>query len=240
MAEIVVFHYFPGNSILHRMDGRIKLICMILFSIAISLVSNIFSFIILTVVLLLVLLWAANLPLIKLLKDMKYFSFLIAVIILFNSFTPGGIYTGVIASWRIVLIIMVCVIMTGTTSLITLRNVVEWYLRPLPFVPASRIAMMINLTFVFIPVIFDTVSEMLNAQKSRCVENRKNPLRRVMLIAYPLLFQTFRRTEEIILAMEARCYSEDRTRAVFAATIKDWFILGVTILFLTAVLFFPF
>jgi biotin transport system permease protein len=130
--------------------------------------------------------------------------------------------------------------MTGTTSLITLRNVVEWYLRPLPFVPASRIAMMINLTFVFIPVIFDTVSEMLNAQKSRCVENRKNPLRRVMLIAYPLLFQTFRRTEEIILAMEARCYSEDRTRAVFAATIKDWFILGVTILFLTAVLFFPF
>ncbi|NLL51710.1 MAG: energy-coupling factor transporter transmembrane protein EcfT [Peptococcaceae bacterium] len=255
MAQIVLFHYFPRNSILHDMDGRVKLICMILFSVVISLVQSIPSFIILTAGLILITLLAARLPFITLLKDMKYFSILILIILLVNSFVipgrpipgfplPGvtieGVMTGLMASWRLVLIIMVCAIMTGTTSLITLKNVVEWYLRPIPLVPETRIATMINLTFVFIPVIFDTVSEMLSAQKARCVEGRRNPLKRIMFIAFPLLVQTFRRTEELILAMEARCYSDDRTRAVFATTAKDWLILAFSVLFLAVILFYPF
>ncbi|NLO96522.1 MAG: energy-coupling factor transporter transmembrane protein EcfT [Peptococcaceae bacterium] len=252
MAQIVLFHYFPGKSILHGMDGRLKLICMILFSVAISLAKSVPTFIILTAGLLLITLFAARLPLLTLLKDMKYFLFLILIILLVNSFAipgrpipgfplPGvtieGVRTGLIASWRLVLIIMVCAVMTGTTSLITLKNVVEWFLRPIPFVPETRIATMINLTFVFIPIIFDTVSEMLSAQRARCIEGRRNPFKRIMFIAFPLLVQTFRRTDELILAMEARCYSDDRTRAVFAATARDWMILACSILFLAVILF---
>jgi energy-coupling factor transporter transmembrane protein EcfT len=85
-----------------------------------------------------------------------------------------------------------------------------------------------------IPVIFDSYTEMMNAQKSRCVELQKNPIKRVNFIVFPLLSRTLRRTDEIVYAMESRCYSEVRTRAIFKTNKIDWLILTICV----AVLFF--
>jgi biotin transport system permease protein len=252
MAEIVIFHYIHRNSVFHRMDLRIKLLCMILFSISSSLASEIPDFVVLTVVLLTAI-CVSKLPVMTLLKEFKNFAILIIFVIVIDSFTipgnpipifslPGvsaeGVATGLLFAWRLILIIMICTIMTGTSSLTNLKNAIEWYLRPIPFIPEARVATMINLTIVLIPVILDTVSEMSDAQKARCIEGRKNPIKRIMFIAFPLLVQTFRKADEMVFAMEARCYSENRTRAVLTATARGYLILVFSLLITAIVLFY--
>ncbi len=252
MAELTIFHYMYKDSVLHRMDGRIKLACMILFSASVSFTSDKFVLAALTIIILAVL-FKAKLPVRTLLKELKYFAFLIAIVFCVRCFTvPGlpihnfpiqgvtqeGVRSGLIFGWRLILIIIICLILTGTTSLASLRNVIEWYLRPIPFVPAARVATMVNLTFILIPLIFDQASEILNAQKARCIDGRRNPVKRIIFIAFPLLVQTFRRADEMVFAMEARCYSEDRTRAVFTTTVSDWFAISFSILVVCVALFF--
>lgn len=250
MAEIAVFHYIHKDSLLHRMDGRIKLLCLLLFSISATLASGVPDFVVLTAVLAIALA-ASKLPVMALLKGMKYFAFLIIFIIVVDSFSipghpipgfplPGvsaeGVTAGLVFSWRLILIIMICTVITGTTSLSTFRNAVEWYLRPVPFIPESRVATMINLTFSLIPVIFSQVSELLDAQKARCIEGRRNPVKRIVFTVFPLLSRTFRRADEVIFAMEARCYSEERTRALFTTNTMDWLVLAFSLLVLAFLL----
>jgi energy-coupling factor transporter transmembrane protein EcfT len=195
----------------------------------------------------------AKLPILALLKDMKFFAMIIIIVFVSNAFNvagdpiPGfplerismqGTITGLRFAGRLSLIILVCTVMTGTTSLLTFKNVIEWYLRPIPFIPEVRVATMIGLTFTLIPVIFDSYTEMMNAQKARCVGLRKNPLKRVSFIAFPLLSQTLRRADEIVYAMESRCYSETRTRAIFMLNKIDWFIFTICMAVLMFVILF--
>ncbi len=251
MAELNIFHYMYKNSMLHRMDGRIKLACMILFSASVSLTSAKFVLAALTAIIFAVL-FTAKLPVMTLLNELRYFAFFIAIVFFVRCFTvPGipihnfpvhgvtweGVNSGVIFGWRLILIIIICIILTGTSSLASLRNVIEWYLRPIPFIPAARVATMVNLTFILIPLIFDQATEILNAQKARCIDGRRNPVKRIMFIAFPLLVQTFRCADEMTFAMEARCYSEDRTRAVFTTSVSDWFALSFSILVLCVTFF---
>jgi energy-coupling factor transporter transmembrane protein EcfT len=236
MAEVTFFHYFPQDSRIHHMDARLKLLCMIFLSIASTLAETKNEFIFLTVVLFGAI-GLARLPIGALLKDMRLFAVLILILVLANAFfvpghplpfipVPGvsqeGLILGLNFGWRLTLILMVCMVMTGSTSLLTFKNVVEWYLRPLPLVPAARVATMMNLTFALFPVVFDKDSEMKMAQKARYIELRKNKIKRVIFTAAPLLGQTLRKADEIAYAMEARCYSEERTQAVFKTKLLDW------------------
>lgn len=241
MAAVTFFHYIHKDTVLHTMDGRLKLVCMLLLSLAASFASEAPHYVVPLFVLFFALL-VAKLPVTALLKDMKYFGAIILIVMIVNALTtPGdpmpyfpiagvsaqGVMTGLRFAGRLIIIILVCTVITGTTSLMTFRNAIEWFLHPIPFVPAARIATMINLTFVLIPVIFDNYAEMMNAQKSRCVELRKNPIQRVTLMAAPLLSQTLRKADEIVYAMEARCYSDVRTRAIFQSSPVDWLVLAV-------------
>lgn len=250
MAQVTFFHYIHKDTLLHAMDGRIKLVCMLLLSLAASFASEPHHYLAPLIVLLFALL-ISRLPVTALLKDLKFFGVIILIVLLVNAFnTPGdpipnfpiasvsvqGVTTGLRFAGRLTIIILVCAVVTGTTPLMTFKNVIEWFLRPIPFVPAARIATMINLTFVLIPVIFDNFSEIMNAQRSRCVELRRNPIQRLRLIVFPLLNQTLRRADEIVYAMESRCYSEVRTKAVFRYNLIDWFILAVCVSILLFVL----
>jgi energy-coupling factor transporter transmembrane protein EcfT len=241
MAQVTFFHYIHRDTLLHRMDARLKLLCMVLLSVAVSVAAKPSHYLAALCVVTLALL-AAKLPLLALLKDMKFFGVIMAIVLVVDAFSiPGdpiphfplasvslpGVVMGLRFAGRLTIIIMACAVMTGTTSLMTFKNVVEWYLRPVPFIPEARVAMLINLTFVFIPVIFDQYTEMMNAQKARCVELRKNPIRRISFIAFPLLSQTLRRTDEIVYAMESRCYSDSRTRPRFKTHPLDWMLLAV-------------
>ena len=218
------------------MDARLKLLCMILLSVASTFAKSVHEYAFLTLVLFCII-GFARLPIGALLKDMRLFAILILALVIANGFfVPGnplpyipipgvsqeGLLIGLNFAWRLTLILMICMVMTGTTSLMTFKNVVEWYLRPIPFVPAARVATMMNLTFVLFPVIFDTYAEMMTAQKARCVELRKNKIKRVIFTAVPLLSHTLRKADEIAYAMESRCYSEERTKAVFETKPLDW------------------
>lgn len=251
MAQVTFFHYMHKDTVLHRMDGRLKLLCMLLMSLSASLATDwwhYFAALVLAAFALVI----SKLPIFALLKDMRFFAVIILIVFITNAFTikgdplpyfpirgvsVQGIIMGLRFAGRLILIIMVCTIMTGTTSLFTFRNVVEWYLRPVPFIPEVRVATMINLTFVLLPVIFDSCTEMMNAQKSRCVELRKNPFKKVNFIVFPLLTRTLQRADEIVYAMESRCYSEVRTRAVFKTSLVDWCIFAVCASLLFIVIF---
>ncbi|MCH5212575.1 MAG: energy-coupling factor transporter transmembrane protein EcfT [Oscillospiraceae bacterium] len=250
MAQVTFFHYIHKDTVLHRMDGRLKLLCMLILSVSSGFATDWWDYLV-PLALAAAALIAARLPVIALLKDMRFFAVIILIVMVTNAFTiqgdpipyfpiryvsVQGAVTGLRFAGRLILIIMVCTVVTGTTSLLTFKNVIEWYLRPIPFVPEVRVATMINLTFVFIPVIFDSYTEMVNAQKSRCVELRKNPIKRMKFIVFPLLSRTLRRTDEIVYAMESRCYSEVRTRAVFRTNKADWLILAVCIAVLVFVI----
>jgi len=241
MAQVTFFHYVHKDTALHRMDGRLKLLCMLLLSLSASFASE-WQHYLAPLCLIAIALIAARLPVITLLKDMRFFAIIISIVLAANALTiagdpiPGfpiesvsmqGMVRGLRFAGRLVLIIMVCALVTGTTSLLTFKNVIEWYLRPIPFIPETRVATMISLTFVLIPVIFDSYTEMMSAQKSRCIELRKNIIKRLNFIAFPLLARTLRRADEIVYAMESRCYSETRTKAIFKTNKADWLILAI-------------
>lgn len=250
MVQLTVFHYIHKDSVLHQLDARIKMVCLLFFSMTVSVASSKEDFLVLTVVFVGSLLFS-KIPIGTVLKELKYFALLIILVFAVHAYTiPGtpidglsgatreGIISGATFGWRLLLIIVLCVILTGTTTLSMVRNAVEWFLRPIPFIPESRVATMINLVFVLIPLIFDQAADMASAQKARFVEGRKNPIKRIRFLVYPLLTRTFLRADELVLAMEARCYSEKRTRAVFKTTGKDWFVMALCLLISLEVLLY--
>lgn len=239
---MTLFHYIHRDTVLHRMDGRIKLACLLLFSLAAGFASEFYDYLVALAVLLYAL-FLARLPVTALLKELKFFGGLILVVLIINAFTiPGdpiikfpldgisrqGVATGLRFAGRLLIVLLVSAVFTGTTPLMQFRDAVEWYLRLLPFLPAARVATMINLTFLLLPVLLDNFKEIMDAQNARCLQLRKNPVKRLKYLAFPLLDQTLRRADEIAYAMEARCYSEARTRATFKTTGTDWLLLAVS------------
>ncbi|WP_434509715.1 energy-coupling factor transporter transmembrane component T family protein [Desulfitobacterium sp. AusDCA] len=254
MAELNIFHYIPQKSPVHNMDARIKLICMILLTVSAGIASKTVDLSILTCILFIALI-VSRLPIKNLLLEIRYFLFLIGFVIVVNSYSvPGtpitsipihgftweGLNFGLRYGWRLILIFLMCTVLTGTTPLFLLKSVIEWFLAPIPWVPEARVATMFSLTFVLIPLVFDQASEMQEAQKARCIEARKNPIRRVMSLIFPLLLHTFMRADEMVLAMESRCYSEVRTKAVFKTSTMDWLILIFSGLIFSMIVFHRF
>lgn len=243
MAQMTFFHYIHKNTLIHQMDGRIKLLCMLLLSLSASFASE-WKHYVIPLCLIVIALIIARLPVITILKEMKFFAFLIMIVFVSNAIAiPGdplpvlpfesisiqGVIRGGHFIGSLILIILISVIITSTTSFLTYKKAIEWYLRPIPFVPEVRIATMINLVFMLIPIILDSYKEMIEAQKSRCVELQKNPIKRLKFITSPLLSRTLQRADEIIYAMESRCYCEIRTKEIFKTNKIDWSILAICV-----------
>ncbi len=253
MDQVVVFHYQYRNSFIHKIDPRIKLLSMFLISIAISILSSLYMYIILTIFIFAILL-LSKLPILSIIKNIKMFYLLILFIIAINSinitdgismpFIPilkismSGFVYGLYFAWRLILIILLSSVVMGTMSIITLRNVIEWYLRPIPFVEEKNIATMINITFLLIPIIFDKHSEIHNAQISRCIDLRKNPIKKITYKILPLLKSVFIKVDEIVYTMESRCYSEERSRFIFRSKGSDFLIILFCMAILSLVIIF--
>ena len=244
MAQMIFFHYMHKDTIIHQMDGRVKLFCMLLLSLSISFASQ-WQHYAIPLCLIIATIVIAKLPIIDILKEIKLFAVIIMIVFVSNAFAiPGdpisgfpiesvsiqGVIRGGHFAGRLILIILISIIVFSTTSLLTYKKVIEWYLRPIPFIREVRIATMINLIFMMIPIIFDNYKEMMEAQMSRGIElQKKNPLRRLKFIAFPLLSRTLQRADEIVYAMESRCYCEIRTKTVFKANKSDWVILVICV-----------
>jgi energy-coupling factor transporter transmembrane protein EcfT len=239
MAELNVLGFKIGDSLLHRLDVRFKLLFFGLISVS-SLKADIFSLSLLTIILTAALIHA-GLPIKSALKDLRYIFFLLLFVFVARSFSvPGspviqiktisvtreGLYEGAVVCWRLVIVIMIGLSFVLTTRSSEIKAAVEWILKPFPGVPEKKVATMMSLTVRFIPIIFDQAKEILAAQRARGVENRKNPIYRLKMLGIPIMRRTFERADNIGLAMAARCYSEDRTDPRLSSGARDWIALA--------------
>ena len=243
MAELTYFSFRAGTSLPHRLDVRFKLFFLILISL-ISLSGDFLRLGIFTC-LLTGLVIHARLPLKSGLKGFRFFLFLLLLVLVARMLTtPGdaliviksyavtrqGILSGVLICWRLTIIVLLGFVFVFTTRSSEIKAAVEWVLKPVAFIPGKRIATMMSLTTRFVPVILNQANETAEAQRARGVENRKNPVYRLIRLGIPLIRRTFERADKLAVAMEARCYTENRTDPELSATRTDWITLGVMIL----------
>jgi len=240
VAELTAFGYFSGNSLLHSLDSRFKL----LFIAVLSLVSLNLNFAALGIISILLLgfIIYSRLPLYAMFKELRFFFILLAFVFVARALSTGGdpvievkffsvsgegLSDGLLVCWRLALVVLLAFTMVTTTRPSDIKAAVQWYLKPVPFIPEKKVAIMMGLILRFVPVIFDQAAETAEAQRARCVQNRKNPVYRLVKLGFPLLRRTFERADDLVAAMEARGFTENRTDPQLVAHRRDWIALFV-------------
>ena len=240
MAELTSFSYIAGDSLLHRLDARFKVIFVILLSL-VGLNVYFQGLGLLTMIFLGVMLYA-RLPLVSALKELRYFLILLFLVFVtrvlstdgppviyfkYFSISMQGICNGLLVCWRLALIVILGFAFISTTPPSAIKAAVQWFLKPTPLIPEKKVGVMMGLILRFVPVILDQARETAEAQKARGVENKKNPIYRLTKFGFPLLRRTFERADDLVVAMEARCFTENRTDPELVALKRDWVALFV-------------
>ncbi len=231
---ISIGNYFPGNSIIHKLDPRVKLICSLGIIISLFLLSNYWS-LLSAILFYLLLVYLANLNLAYIFRGLKPLIILIVFTLVIHMFvTPGnviyslgplsitseGLQRGVFMAFRLTLLIGISVLLTATTPPIRLTDGLENLFQPLKKirVPVTELALMISIALRFIPTYITETERIIKAQSSRGVDFQsgsiKERLENIIPILVPLFINSFKRAEDLAVAMEARCYrgGEGRTK----------------------------
>lgn len=261
LKDITIGQFFPGNSFVHRLDPRMKLLLTMLYIVMLFLVPDFWGFLV-TGLLLGFVVAFSGISLKVVFRGLKPLLFIIIFTAFFNVLYGGGepIFPNIAwLSWiktdglrnalfmiiRIVLLIFGTSYLTYTTSPVMLTDAIERLLRPLKIFrfPVHELAMMMTIALRFIPTLIDETDKIINAQKARGADfETGNILRRakaLIPILIPLLISAFRRAEELADAMECRCYhgGNGRTRfKVYSFTWRDWLALFIVVLAFAAVI----
>lgn len=235
LNDITFGQFFPGNSFLHRLDPRIKILIITIFIVVIFFAKNIYSF---AVVILFVALISllSKIPAKTILKSIKPILFILAFTAFINIFwvkgesTPllkfwiieiytEGIITAVFMAVRLTcLIVGTSLLLTFTTSPIDLTDGLERLLSPLKKLklPVHEFAMMMTIALRFIPTLIEETQKIISAQKARGADFESGNLvkrtKAMLPILIPLFISAFRRADELAVAMECRCYRGDEGR----------------------------
>ena len=228
LRDITIGQHFPGHSVLHRCDPRLKLVGVIAYIIVLFVASNPLG-LALSLAMLAALYKVAQIPYKLILKSLKPILPIILFTALLNIFYQvqfwifriyrEGIVYAVRIAVRVVALIAGTSLLTYTTSPIVLTDAIESLLRPLQKLrfPVHELAMMMTIALRFIPLLIEE-TEIMNAQKARGakLDNGKftERVRALIPILIPLFLSAFRRADELAMAMECRCYrgGEGRTR----------------------------
>ena len=218
--------FFPGKSILHRLDPRTKIILLFVLMIAIFAAEGWAAYLAL-IILAAGLIFLSQVPPLTVLKAVKPLAWLILFTLLIHCFshdgevlakiyvfklTTEGIIYGVQISLRLVLLIVLASLLTFTTSPLQLTDATEKLLSPLKRigVPAHELAMMMTIAIRFVPTLLEETDKIIKAQKSRGLDFESGGfvkrLRSMVPILVPLFLSSFRRADDLAMAMEARCY----------------------------------
>ena len=231
LKDVTLGQFFPGNTIVHRLDARTKLILVIVYIIALFQAVNWGSYIAMTVITALCM-WASHITVANIFKGLKPMLFIIVLTALLNIFYTQGtpIIPGWIITWegiarsvqmvlRIVLLITGTFLLTYTTSPIALTDGLEILMNPLKKikVPVHEMTMMMSMALRFIPTLIEETDKIMSAQKARGADFETGNLiqraKALLPIMVPLFVSAFRRADELAVAMESRCYhgGEGRT-----------------------------
>ncbi len=234
MKDITLGQYFPGTSVIHRLDPRTKILLVLGYIVLTFLIDNFIGYLLLaafTVGCILV----SKVPPKFVLKGLKPILIFIVITGLFNLFltrgdvvfswwifsiTKQGIYFAAFMVLRLIFLMIGTSMLTLTTSPIALTDGMERLLRPMQKigVPAHELAMMMSIALRFIPILMEETDKIMKAQSARGADLESgNILRRakaMVPILIPLFISAFRRADELATAMECRCYrgGENRTR----------------------------
>lgn len=240
MVELTGIHYRSGSSVLHRLDVRMKLALLAVFS-AVCLHVSGTGLLLLGLPLLAAVLIRRGVPSFHS-WELRWLGLLLALVLVARAVsTEGtavlslgtisasreGLVDGMKVCLRLILVFLMGSLFVASTRPGDVKAGVQWFLKPLPFVPAERTATMLGLILRFIPLIFEEVSRTTDAQRARAVENRRNPVYRMVTFGIPLLRRIFETSDRLVLAMEARCYAESRTGPELKAGRRDWAALAV-------------
>ena len=234
LKDITLGQFFPGDTVVHRLDPRTKLIWVIAFIVTLFMAKDYVSY----AVVLVYLLTCIKLSRIKpkvILQGLKPLLIIIVLTGILNVFyTPGeelfsfwiitvtkeGLITAGFMVLRIVMLISGTFLLTYTTSPIALTDGIESLLSPLKKikVPVHELAMMMCIALRFIPTLIEETDKIMSAQKARGADFESGNLlqraKALIPILVPLFISAFRRADELAVAMECRCYhgGEGRTR----------------------------
>lgn len=236
LKDITLGQFFPGNTVLHRLDPRTKILLVVFYLVALFLAKNVFGYALAAVALLAaILLSKVGFP--AIFRGMKP----VLVIVLFTAvlnllYTPGvgdplvvfwnvriyaeGVRTAFFMVLRIMLLVSCTFLLTYTTSPISLTDALERLLGPLKrlHVPVHELAMMMSIALRFIPILIEETDKIMSAQKARGADFETGGLvqraKALVPLLVPLFLSAFRRADELAVAMECRCYhgGDGRTR----------------------------
>ena len=236
MDNMILGRYIPGNSIVHRLDPRSKLVAMILLIIIVFWANNPITNVILFVVTG-IFVALSEVPLSFFIKGLRSMFFLIAFTTLFQLFfisggdvlfemgffkiTSHGIEQAGIIFCRFVLIIFFSTLLTLTTMPLSLATAVESLLGPLKRfkVPVHEIGLMLSMSLRFVPTLMDDTIRIMNAQKARGVDfgegNIIQKVKAMIPILIPLFATSLKRADSLATAMEARGYQGGNGRSQY-------------------------
>ena len=234
LKDITLGQYFPGDSILHRLDPRTKLIGVVAYIVALFLCKWVVSYAVMAVFLL-TMIRVSHVGLRTAVRGLKPVLILLIFTGILNLFystgtplvewgfitiTKEGVWKAAFMVARIMMLIMGTFLLTYTTSPILLTDAIESLLGPLKklHVPVHELAMMMSIALRFIPTLIEETDKLMCAQKARGADFESGNLiekaKALVPLLVPLFISAFRRAEELAVAMESRCYhgGEGRTR----------------------------
>ncbi|MDR2976268.1 MAG: energy-coupling factor transporter transmembrane protein EcfT [Streptococcaceae bacterium] len=236
MDKLIMGRYIPGDSVIHRMDPRSKLLVMIAFVAVIFLAHDPLGYLLLLVYTFLGV-WLSKIPVGYFLRGLRPMLGLILFTVIFQMlFTPGvhtlfhfwiiristeSVVNAVFIFFRFVLIIFMSTILTLTTPPLTLADGIETGLSPLKKikVPVHELGLMLSISLRFIPTLMDDTTMIMNAQRARGMDfgegNLIQKVRSVIPILIPLFVSSFRRADDLATAMEARGYQGGNGRTKY-------------------------
>lgn len=259
LTDIALGQYYPGNSLIHKLDPRTKILATLFFIVAIFLAAGAISYVILWGFVFAII-FLSRLPLLLVVKSVKPLWIIIVLTMVIHMFTGQG--ENVIFSWkflkvtqeglemglkmsmRLILLLTISSILTFTTSPIVLTDGIEALLRPFKRigVPAHELAMMMTIALRFIPTLLEETDRIMKAQTARGADfssgNLMQRAKNMLPLLIPLFISAFRRADDLAVAMEARCYrgGEGRTRMHELRYYNRDYAAGATVIFLIALM----
>ena len=235
LKDITLGQYFPGNTIVHRLDPRTKLLCVILYIVALFNAKSVLTYALVAAVLTVCIL-TSKVHYKALTRGLKPVYIIVAFTAIMNLFFTGGtpvadvwllrhitfegIRSAIAMVLRIIMLIMGTFLLTYTTSPIRLTDGLEDLLGPLKKVgvPVHELAMMMSIALRFIPTLIEETDKIMSAQRARGADFESGNLlqraKALIPLLVPLFVSAFRRADELATAMECRCYhgGEERTK----------------------------
>jgi len=235
LKDITLGQFFPGNTIVHNLDPRTKLILMITYITALFMAKGYPAYVFMFVVLVTCIAVSKIKPA-AILRGLRPIFIIICITVILNIFfikgetvlfqyraiviTQEGLLTAVYMASRLMMLIISTFLLTYTTSPITLTDGLERMLSPLKKIklPVHEFAMMMSIALRMIPTLIEETDKIMSAQKSRGADFETGGLikraRAILPLIIPLFISAFRRADELATAMESRCYhgGEGRTK----------------------------